>query len=629
MTGVSFAGAAPGGGSYRSGQTIWVEVGFSRPVTVTGNPLVELDVGGVTRSASFFSVRAGTTARFEYTVQAADADADGVSIAADAIRRNGGTIKGADGVTDAVLTHAAVAADPRRRVGSATQGTGPVVSRLFFSSYPASGDTCQFGEAIRVEVVFDRAVTVTGSPQLALTIGSATRAAGFVAGSDTGITTLSFEYVVQAADRDADGIGIAADALALNGGTITAADGSGAADLTHAALPTDTVRKVDGGQVSAPAVSSIYFASTPADGTTYELGDTIRVTVQFDRAVTATGTPQVALAIGTRSRLANNHSSHARFLFFDYQVQADDLDSDGIGIAANALSLNGGSIAAAAADATAAELTHAAVAVTHGVDGSSVTTPAVSHVAFAGSPVNGDTYLRGETIAVRVVFNRTVAVTGSPQVELTVGGQARAATYSSGTHSLTFAYTVQADDRDVDGVSIAADAIRLNGGAITAVDGTTAADPAHLRVAASLARRVDGSRSRGPTVSAIAFSGRPAGGDTYELGETIAVSVVFDSPVTVAGSRHGWQVTDRQPDQARDVLLRRALGHHDAVVRVHGAGGRPRRGRDRHRRPTPSDSTAAASRTAPAPASTPSSGTPRCPPTAPARWTAAGSPRPR
>ena len=536
VTGISFAGAAPGGGSYRSGQTIWVEVGFSRPVTVTGSPLVELDIGAHTRSASFFSVRAGTAARFEYTVQAADADADGVSIAADAIRRNGGTIKGADGVTDAVLTHAAVAADPRRRVGSATQAAGPVVSRLFFSSYPASGDTYQFGEAIRVEVVFDRAVTVSGNPQLALTIGSATRAAGFVGGSDTGITTLSFEYVVQAADRDLDGIGIAADALALNGGTITAAGGSGAADLTHAALPTDTVRKVDGGQVSTPAVSSIYFASTPANGTTYELGDTIRVTLQFDRAVTATGTPQVALAIGTRSRLANYHSSHARFLFFDYQVQAADLDSDGIGIAANALSLNGGSIAAAAADATAAELTHAAVAVTHGVDGSSVTTPAVSHVAFAGSPVNGDTYLRGETIAVRVVFNRTVAVTGSPQVELTVGGQARAATYSSGTRSLTFAYTVQADDRDVDGVSIAADAIRLNGGAITAVDGTTAADPAHLRVAASLARRVDGSRSRGPTVSAIAFSGRPAGGDTYELGETIAVSVVFDSPVTVAGA---------------------------------------------------------------------------------------------
>ena len=537
VTGVSFAGAAPGGGSYRSGQTIWVEVEFSRPVTVTGSPLVDLDIGAHTRSASFFSVTAnGTTAQFDYTVQAADADTDGISIAADAIRLDGGTIEGADGVTDAVLTHAAVAADPRRRVGGAAPGAGPAVSRLFFSSYPAGGDTYQFGEAIRVEVVFDRAVTVSGSPQLALTIGSATRAAGFVAGSDTTVTTLSFEYVVQAADRDADGIGIAANALALNSGAITAADGSGAADLTHAALAADRNRKVDGGLVSAPAVSSIYFSSTPANGTTYELGETTRVTVQFDRAVTATGNPQVALAIGTRSRLANYRTSHARFLFFDYPVQADDLDSDGIGIAANSIRLNGGTIEAAAADATAAELTHGAVSASHGVDGSRVAAPAVSHVAFSGSPVNGDTYLRGETIQVRVVFDRTVAVTGSPQVELTVGSRARAATYSSGTRSLTFAYPVQAGDRDADGVSIAADAIRLNGGAITAVDGTTAAGLAHLRVAASFARKVDGSRSRGPTVSAIAFSGRPAGGDTYELGETIAVQVDFDTPVTVAGA---------------------------------------------------------------------------------------------
>ena len=537
VTGISFAGTPPAGNSYRSGQTVWVEVDFSRPVTVTGSPFVALSIGARTRTASFFSVSAaGTTARFDYTVQAADEDTDGIAIAANAIRLGGGTIKGADGVTDAVLTHAAVAADPRRRVGGAGPGAGPAISRLFFSSYPASGDTYQFGEAIRVAVVFDRAVTVSGSPRLALTIGSATRAAGFVAGSDTAITTLSFEYVVQAADRDADGIGIAANALTLNGGAIAAADGSGAAGLTHAALAADAGRKVDGGQVSAPAVSSIYFSSTPASGDVYELGETIRITVQFDRAVTATGNPQVALAIGARSRLANYDSSYSRFLFFDYQVQADDLDSDGIGIAANALSRNGGSIAAAAADATAAELTHAAVSATHRVDGSRVTAPAVSHVAFTGSPVNGDTYLRGETIQVRVVFHRTVAVNGSPQVELTVGGQLRAATYSSGSRSLTFAYTVQAGDRDSDGVSIAADAIRLDGGAISAVDGTTAAELAHRRVAASLARRVDGSRSRGPTVSSIAFAGRPAGDDTYELGETIAVSVAFDRPVTVAGT---------------------------------------------------------------------------------------------
>ena len=48
-----------------------------------------------------------------------------------------------------------------------------------------------------------------------------------------------------AADADADGIEVAANALALNGGTITDA-GSGAATLTHDALAAQSGHKVDG-----------------------------------------------------------------------------------------------------------------------------------------------------------------------------------------------------------------------------------------------------------------------------------------------------------------------------------------------------------------------------------------------
>ena len=47
-------------------------------------------------------------------------------------------------------------------------------------------------------------------------------------------------------DRDEDGIDIAADALVLNGGTITAMDGTTDADLAHDAAPADPTRKVDG-----------------------------------------------------------------------------------------------------------------------------------------------------------------------------------------------------------------------------------------------------------------------------------------------------------------------------------------------------------------------------------------------
>ena len=435
-----------------------------------------------------------------------------------------------------MLTHAAVAADPSRKVGARVQGAAPVVSRLFFSSHPARGDTFQFGEAIRVEVVFDRPVTVTGSPRVGLTIGSGTKAAVFSSGSRSGISSLSFEYLVQAADRDADGIGIAANALALNGGTIRAADGAADADLAHAAVTADANRKVDGSLATAPAVSSVSFYGTPADGATYELGETIVVRVAFDRPVTATGSPLVALTIGTATRQAAYRSSYSRYLFFAYQVQAADLDSDGIGIAANGLSLNGGTIRAAAADATDAVLAHAAVHTAHRVDGSAVATPAVTLVSFSGAPARGDTYGRGETITVVVTFSRAVTVTGNPQVELTVGSRSRAAAYVSGTQGLAFEYTVQADDRDPDGVSIAADALSLAGGSITALDGTTAATLQHLPVAASRNRKVDGSRVRPPAVSGVAFSGSPASGDTYELGETVAVTVTFDKPVSVSGS---------------------------------------------------------------------------------------------
>ena len=54
----------------------------------------------------------------------------------------------------------------------------------------------------------------------------------------------------------------------------------------------------------APAVSSVAFSSAPARGDTYELGETIGVAVEFDRAVTATGSPQVALTIGTQTQHA-------------------------------------------------------------------------------------------------------------------------------------------------------------------------------------------------------------------------------------------------------------------------------------------------------------------------------------
>ena len=209
-------------------------------------------------------------------------------------------------------------------------------------------------------VEFDGAVRATGTPQVALTIGTQTRYAAFFGwGSDS----LYFNYTVQEGDRDEDGINIPANALVLNGGTITAADGTTDADLRHDAVGGKGGSKVNGSLITPPGVRSIFFISSPARGHTHELGETIEVLVEFDRAVTVTGSPQVALTVGTQTRHAAYSTSwDDRHAHFSYEVQEGDRDEDGISIAANALALNGGTIKHARDATIDADLTHGGVA---------------------------------------------------------------------------------------------------------------------------------------------------------------------------------------------------------------------------------------------------------------------------
>ena len=211
--------------------------------------------------------------------------------------------------------------------------------------------------------------------------------------------------------------------------------------------------------------------------------------MRFDRAVRATGSPRVALTVGTQTRHAAYSMSwrDGRFLQFNYAVQEDDRDEDGIGIPANGLTTGGGTITAVDG-AAEADLTHAAETPWHGakVDGRLATTPAVEGISIISSPARGGTYELGET----------VEATGDPQVALIVGMQTRYATFSGwGTETLFFEYIVREGDRDEDGIDIAANALVLNRGTITAVDGTTDADLAHDVAPADPNRKVDGSRT--------------------------------------------------------------------------------------------------------------------------------------
>ena len=318
------------------------------------------------------------------------------------------------------------------------------------------GDIYERGETIEVTVTFNKAVDVGGTPQLALGIGAQTRQASYASG--TGTASLVFRYTVVQADTDNDGLSIGASALSLNSGSIDVAGGALDAllGLGANAVANSSSHKVAGGTLTASAVSGAAVASTPSSSSTYGLGETIEVAVTFTRPVTVSGSPQLALGVGPEMRQASYASgSGTDSLTFRYTVVTADRDTDGISVAASALTLNSGSINDARDAATAASLGLGANAITndgdHKVDGSQGP-PGVTGVAL-NSPVVGDIYERGERIEVTVTFNKAVDVGGTPQLALGIGGATRQASYASGTGtaSLVFEYTVVQADTDNDG----------------------------------------------------------------------------------------------------------------------------------------------------------------------------------
>ena len=300
-------------------------------------PQLKLIVGEQTRLATMSDPGPyfGRYLNFWYRVRAEDRDSDGVSIPANAFIHNG--------ATGLPSSHPAVPDSPRRKVDG-SRFPIPSVDSVRFYGAPDNGDTYERGEAITIRVRFDGKVVVTGSARLALTVGKRTRYA-LHKWPTVGSTAQNFEYTVQAADLDTDGIGIPANAIALNGGTIKAvADGSTDAVLGHDAVADDASHKVDGGgPYTPPAVNDVRVSSVPANGDAYERDEEIRVQVGFNRSITVTGAPRLALTIGAYTRHAAFSAASDRSVSFAYTVQATDIDADGVSATA-ALNLNDGTI---------------------------------------------------------------------------------------------------------------------------------------------------------------------------------------------------------------------------------------------------------------------------------------------
>ena len=179
------------------------------------------------------------------------------------------------------------------------------VTGLAVTSDPGTDATYTLGDTIKVTATFGETVTVTGRPQLTMSVGSAIhialgradRAASYQSGSTT--DELVFAYVVAAGDTDPDGVSVADGSLSLNGGTLEYGGGT-SAGLEHGALEVQTGHKVD---AIAPT-----FVEAFVDGATL----TLRFSETLDEdsspaggvfVVTVGGTTRTVNAVGVDEKL--------------------------------------------------------------------------------------------------------------------------------------------------------------------------------------------------------------------------------------------------------------------------------------------------------------------------------------
>ena len=519
ISATSFPTAPANGNTFIAGDTITARVTFNENITVTGSPQLTLTIGANSRTATY-NTSSGANIDFTYTAQAGDNDSDGIAIAADSLSLNAGTIQDSDG-NNAFLTHAALAANSNRKVDT----IAPTITATGWYSTAPDNDTYVVGNTFAASVTFSELLTVTGTPNLNVTIGDNTRAVPY---SVEGGETMYFYYTVQSGDNDADGIAIPANALSLNGGTIKDRSGNNAV-LTHAALTADAKRKVD---TAGPAISSVSLTSTPNESSTYALGEVITARATFDDNATVTGAPQLSLTVGSNTRTAAYSAASGKTIDFTYTVQANDKDTDGVSIAANSLSLNGGTIRDALGNNAPLSHTALAAASTQKVNGKA---PIVTAISWVTSPANGNHFGPGEKITARVTFNKGVHVSGSgAELDITIGSNTRTADYSTNSGpNVDFSYTVRSGDSDSDGISIAANSLSMSGNNIVDPVGDNNAFLAHHALAADSNRKVD---TTAPTVTGITWYTSPSDDQTYVVGDYILATVFFSEPVAITGT---------------------------------------------------------------------------------------------
>lgn len=424
---------------YLEGETVLFSLIFDETIFVTGTPKISIDLASGTQEMSYSAGSGTQTLIFEYLVQQEDVDLDGFTPASPVIT-TGATIKDLFG-NDAGLNFA-TANIPFALIN----GEAPFVTSIT----PPADQTYNNTDELSFSVEFNTPVNITGNPRIEFTLGTATESLIYISGSGT--KNLIFNYFVKVDDLDEDGIQLGTE-ITLNGGSISDADGD-SAYLNFTAPLTPNIF-VDAGRATVTSIIA------PNSGVLVS-GDVLSFDLNFSQAITVTGVPQLNINLDSGiipvTYISGNNTSR---LTFSYTIQASDIDATGVTVD-NTIDLNGGTLTGGSLEANP-DLTGALVPID--LTNLFVNPPEVLITSI--TPPGDDTYTEAESIDFIVNTSEAVDVSGSPRIPLNIGGEAKFATYISGTGTdeLTFSYIVEPSLIDSDGIE-STSPVELNSGTI-------------------------------------------------------------------------------------------------------------------------------------------------------------------
>ena len=390
------------------------------------------------------------------------------------LQLDGGTIRSA-AMVNAVLTGTSLARkDNAHMIGTIMTGTT-------VRSTPATGNTYAIGERLTVDAEFNRDLVFQSSllgstdrTKLTLSFENGTRTADYVTVLQAGFR---FGYTIAEGDVDTDGVGIGKDALAI-----------GELRLLHYvpcndAVPMLSTDTVDGVRPTL-LTESPNQPRTSTDGTT--------ITLTFDEPLSATTAPVGAFTVMVSG--------------MERTVSAVAIDDDDVNLTLGSAVGMMDTITVAYADPTgdndANAVQDAAGNDSETFAAQTVTNNAaagitVSSIALTSMPGTDGLYAIDDAVVATVTASEAMGVSGTPQLELDIGGRPKTAdcALQTDTTKLACSYTVALGDEDTDGVAVEANRLKLNGAAITKASG----DPGglvltHDALSAQSGHKVDGIR---------------------------------------------------------------------------------------------------------------------------------------